>query len=487
MIRPKRNGFLQDAKLGTIVPVVKELDSDLITPADAFYASDAAYLLESAEKGTQVGRYSFLGIESEATIHINENRVEVNDWDGKRNLVHNDPLRIVGEVLKSYRYIESGDLSPFPGGAVGYVGYDMIRMWEKLPISGQKPGLDVPDGLFMITKYNLVFDHLMHSLKIIYNVRVSEDLESDYDQAEKGLLAIEERLTKRLNVDLKKSKGKEIANPVFKSSFSHESYCAAVSEIKEMIASGEAIQVVLSQRLRTSFEGDPFTIYRALRSINPSPYMFYLNFGDFSIFGTSPEVMVRNDQGKALLRPIAGTRPRGRDIAEDERLKIELLNDEKEKAEHLMLVDLARNDLGRIAKPGSVSLDRFMDIESYSHVMHIVSEVTAELKSDADTFDLIKATFPAGTVSGAPKVRAMQIIDQFESVKRGPYAGMIGYMSYRGDFDSCITIRSMVAKDGELYLQAGAGIVYDSDPEKEYQETLNKARALFAGIKKGIS
>jgi anthranilate synthase component 1 len=323
----------------------------------------------------------------------------------------------------------------------------------------------------------------MHTIKIVCNVRVGEDAEDDYSGAIEGI----EKLAEKLEQTASSKPGiSQIPSPgKLSSSYTKEEYMSAVARTKELITQGEAIQVVISQRIMADYDGDPFLIFRALRSINPSPYMFYLNFEDFVILGASPEVMVKVDGKKALLRPIAGTRPRGKTMEEDGQLKADLLADEKELAEHLMLVDLARNDLGRIARAGTVSLDRMMEVEMYSHVMHIVSEVTAELADNCDIFDVIKATFPAGTVSGAPKVRAMEIIEDFEPVQRGPYAGLIGYMSYTGSFDSCITIRSMVVADKKVYLQAGAGIVYDSVPETEYEETLSKAKALFAALEAG--
>lgn len=480
MLRPGISDFLKQARNGVIVPVVLELPSDQLTPVDAYYALNADYLLESAEKGMQVGRYSFLGVEPETQIVIRGEECQVKEEGRTRSYRMKDPLRMVGEIARSRPYLGSGDLSPFPGGAVGYVGYDMVQRWEKLP-PPPAGGVDLPDAVFVFTRYTLVFDNLLHTVKIICNVRVSEDARADYEVARRGLEEIRDKL-KRENLP-EPPPLPEIGRMF--SSYPRERFMETVQEIREMIEAGEAIQVVLSQRIRVDYKGDPFWVYRSLRSINPSPYMVYLNFEDFALFGASPELMVKVDNGRAVVRPIAGTRPRGKDPEEDNALKEELLRDEKERAEHLMLVDLARNDLGRIAKPGTVSVDRLMDVESYSHVMHIVSEVSAEVEEHADVFDVIRATFPAGTVSGAPKVRAMEILNEKEPVKRGPYAGLVGYLSYTGSFDSCITIRSVVAHRDQLYLQAGAGIVYDSDPEKEYQETINKARAILAALQAG--
>lgn len=480
MIRPNLSDFLRIAKKNHVMAIVKELPSDLITPVDAYYATEASYLLESVEKGSEIGRYSFLGIDPILRFEIRGNECLIIENGKRRTMTLKDPLRVVGEVLKSRPFIGEGDLSPFPGGAVGYIGYEYIQKWEKLPDDSSKPGLEIPESVFIVTKYNLVFDNLMHTLKIICNVHTSDNLEHDYTQALQGLDQIQNKLEhsdSSLHRDSRPPEPGELS-----SSFSKEKFMSAVEQVKKLITEGEAIQVVISQRMMADYYGDPFLIFRSLRSINPSPYMFYLNLEDFVILGASPEVMVKVSGKNALLRPIAGTRPRGKTPEEDLSFKEDLLSDEKELAEHIMLVDLARNDLGRIAKPGTVYPTRMMEVEMYSHVMHIVSEVTGELADNLDFFDVIKATFPAGTVSGAPKVRAMEIIHDLEPVKRGPYAGLIGYISYNGTFDSCITIRSMVVSDNKLYLQAGAGIVYDSIPEKEYEETLNKARALLTAL-----
>ena len=480
MIRPKKERFLEIARPDHVVAVSKELPSDLITPVDAYYATGASYLLESSERGMAVGRYSFMGIEPEVLLSIDGEACTVEEGGVTRMYNSENPLRLAGELLRRYPWVGEGDLSPFPGGAVGYVGYDMVRRWEDLPDESNKPGLDLPESRFMVTRFNLVFDNLMHTIKIICNQRIGEDPVAAYEDALAGISGIEGMLEKAAATRPERS-APPVCGPLT-STFPKKAFMESVEKIREMLAAGDAIQVVLSQRLHADYDGDPFQVYRALRSINPSPYMFFLNFGEFSIFGASPEVMVRVEDGRAMLRPIAGTRPRGKDASEDEALRQELLGDEKERAEHLMLVDLGRNDLGRIAEPGTVSVDRMMDIEMYSHVMHIVSEVSAKLDSRMDVFDVIRAVFPAGTVSGAPKVKAMQIISGLEPVRRGPYAGLIGYLSYTGTFDSCITIRSMVHSGKRLYLQAGAGIVHDSVPEKEYQETINKAKALITAL-----
>lgn len=477
MIRPSRLDFLKIAKQGHVVPIVKDVAADRLTPIDAFYALGASYLLESAGGGA-FGRYSFLGVETVASLKIEGEGVEWRDEEGVRSFRARDPVRAMGDLMRSRPWDGEGDLSPFPGGAVGYLGYDAARLWERLPDVSKKPGPDTPDGMFMIARYTLVFDNLMHSLRIVCNQRVGEDPEADYVGAIRGIEGIEAKL-ERADLGPDGSRRPPLVGPLL-SNMSQTEFEAGVMKAKGLIEEGEAIQVVLSRSFVADFNGSPFDIYRALRSINPSPYMFYLDFGDFVLLGASPEVMVRVEEGKATLRPIAGTRPRGKDAAEDAALCAELLADEKERAEHTMLIDLARNDLGRVAKAGTVSVDRMMEVEYYSHVMHIVSEVSCRLAQGVDIYDVIRATFPAGTVSGAPKIRAMEIIDEIEAQRRGPYAGLVGYFSYRGGFDSCITIRSALVKDGKIRVQAGAGIVYDSVPEREFEETAAKAAAVLA-------
>ena len=477
MIRPSRLDFAKTAKHGHVVPVVKDLAADRLTPIDAFYALGAAYLLESAGGGA-FGRYSFLGVETVASLRIDGEEVQWRDEDGERGFRALDPVRTMGDLMRSRPWDGEGDLSPFPGGAVGFLGYDAARLWERLPDVSAKQGPGTPDGMFMITRYTLVFDNLMHSLRIVCNQRIGGDVEEDYVAAIRGIEGIEARL-ERADSGPDTSRRPPIVGELL-SNMSQAEFEAAVMRAKGLIEEGEAIQVVLSRSFEASFDGSPFDVYRVLRSINPSPYMFYLDFGDFVLLGASPEVMVRVEDGKATLRPIAGTRRRGANAAEDAALSAELLADEKERAEHIMLIDLARNDLGRVAKPGTVSVDRMMEVEQYSHVMHIVSEVSCRLAQDVDIYDVIRATFPAGTVSGAPKIRAMQIIDEIERERRGPYAGLVGYFSYRGGFDSCITIRSALVKDGRIRVQAGAGIVYDSIPEREFEETAAKAAAVLA-------
>lgn len=472
---------MKTATQGHVLPVVKDIAADRLTPIDAFYALGASYLLESAGGGA-FGRYSFLGVERVAGLKIRGEEVEWVDEGGQRSFRARDPIRAMGDLMRSRPWDGEGDLSPFPGGAVGYLGYDAVRLWERLPDVSKKGGPDVPDGIFMITRYTLVFDNLMHSLRIVCNQRIGADPEVDYVEAIRGIERIEAELLRADGGRDERRRPPVVGK--LESNMDKAEYSEGVLKAKALIEEGEAIQVVLSRSFEADYDGSPFDLYRALRSINPSPYMFYLDFGDFVLLGASPEVMVRVVGGKAILRPIAGTRPRGKDAAEDAALSVELLADEKERAEHTMLIDLARNDLGRVAKTGTVNVDRMMEVEYYSHVMHIVSEVSCVLAKGVDIYDVIRATFPAGTVSGAPKIRAMEIIDSLEAERRGPYAGLVGYFSYRGGFDSCITIRSALVKDGKIRIQAGAGIVYDSVPEREFEETAAKAAAMLAAAGK---
>ena len=481
MIRPLKEDFISIAHTGHLVPVVKELPADQLTTIDAYYATKGSYLLESAERGAHLGRYSFIGVELCASIELRGKECRINENGVERIVAASDPLRVIREFLNARTYVPVGDMTPFPGGAVGYIGYESVAHFEKITFS-EKPSIGIPDACFIVTRFTLAFDNLMHTLKIICNVPVGDSPGNDYDSAVAGIERIEKMIMRAHELH-PSSSFKIKGEPV--SRFDKDGFVSAVSRAKKYIEDGDAIQVVVSRSLEMEYEGDIFEAYRSLRSINPSPYMFYLDFGGFTLFGASPEVMIRVDGKNAMLRPIAGTRRRGKTAEEDERNACELLSDEKERAEHIMLVDLARNDLGRVAKAGSVKVTRYMEVERYSHVMHIVSEVTCELGDVADPIDVIRATFPAGTVSGAPKVRAMQIIEELEPTKREHYAGLIGYFSYLGTFDSCITIRSAAAKDGKVYLQAGAGIVYDSNPEREYEETNEKLGAVMSAVSSG--
>jgi anthranilate synthase component 1 len=365
---------------------------------------------------------------------------------------------------------------------VGYIAYDAVRQLENLPETNPDD-LGLPDMLFMFTDTIVAFDNVSHKLTVMHNLqaRPGDNLDLLYDQAAGVLQQILADLRNPL-AEAQGQNGQVEAEDSFNSNIEKEDFLAAVEACKSYIKKGDIIQAVLSQRLDTEFEGDAFSLYRALRIVNPSPYMFYLHFAGVKLVGASPEIHVRSYDGKVTIRPIAGTRPRGENVEQDLKLEKELLADEKERAEHLMLVDLARNDIGRVCRYGSVKVTEFMVVERYSHVMHIVSDVEGTLEEGKDAFDLIAATFPAGTVSGAPKIRAMEIVEELEPTRRGPYAGLVGYFSFNGNFDSCITIRTMLVKGNKVYVQAGAGIVADSVPEREYAETLNKAKALFRAI-----
>ncbi len=415
-----------------------------------------------------MARYSFVGASSSRVL---------------TNKKGEDPLVQLEKILKQYREAPVAGLPPFSGGAVGFLGYDTVRYIEN--ISDKNPDVyGIPESVFMISDTVLAFDHVQKKIKVICNAYL-DGTQKPSDVYAEALKKIDAEIT-RLRAPLAKkdlafepAMGKKID---FKSNFTEAGFKDIVLKAKQHIKKGDVFQVVLSQSLKTPVKSEPFQIYRALRSINPSPYMFYLNCGSFQLVGSSPEVHVRCEGGKALLRPIAGTRRRGLDEKKDQALEKELLADVKERAEHLMLVDLGRNDLGRVCEYKSVKVSEFMVIERYSHVMHIVSLVEGLLKRGKTVFDLLRATFPAGTISGAPKVRAMEIIDNLENQKRGFYSGVVGYFSFSGNLDSCITIRTILVKNKTAYVQAGAGIVADSDPKKEYEETLNKARALLKAI-----
>ncbi len=479
MIRPSRSDYLRSARQGHIVPVLKEIRADRITPIDALFALNGSYLLESAERGA-FGRYSFLGCETILGLRIEGEACVVSEGGQSRSFVSSDPLLAIADLMRSHPYLGEGGFSPFPGGAVGYLGYDAARRWENLGDASAKRGLGLPDGMFMITRYTLVFDNLMHTLRIVSNSRLEGSPEEAWADSIAGIEAIEAALAASAT-GRAEQRSPPRTGPL-KSNMERAAFEAAALKARELIEAGEASQVVLSQRFSAEFSGSAFEAYRALRSINPSPYMFYLDFGDFILFGASPEVMVRVEDRRAVMRPLAGTARRGADRAEDLAIEASLVADERERAEHLMLMDLARGELGRVAEAGSVRVDRMMEVERFSHVMHLVSEVSCDLAPGLDQYDVIRSVFPAGSVSGLPKIRAMEIIDRLEADRRGPYGGLIGYFSYAGGFDSCIAIRSALVKDGMIHIQSGSGILGDSDPAAEYEESLDKAAALFAAL-----
>jgi len=457
---------------GNLVPVYREIVAELETPVSAFLKINRggySFLLESVEGGERLARYSFIGTEPYRVLTImGEDKT--------------DPLPLVAEELSKYKIVPVSGLPKFCGGAVGYLSYETVTRFEELPSPESDP-LGLPESLFMFVDTALIFDHVTHKIKVLSHVHLDGDIEEAYQKAVERI----DKLVDRLNQPLRPSQQMNAAaHPTSESkpssNFSKEEYEAAVLKTKQYITAGEAIQVVPSQRLSQPTNAAPFEIYRALRTINPSPYMFFLDFNDFHIIGASPEILVRVEDGMVMTRPLAGTRPRGKTPTEDAMLGQELRSDEKERAEHIMLVDLGRNDIGRVSEPGTVVVSELMEIERYSHVMHLVTHVQGRLQRDMTAFDALRACFPAGTVSGAPKIRAMEIIAELEPEKRGPYAGAVGYFSFSGNMDMAIAIRTMVVTKGIAYTQAGGGIVYDSVPEHEYKETMNKARALLNAI-----
>jgi anthranilate synthase component 1 len=471
MYYPTLEEIKKKKKDGNLIPVYREIVADLETPVSAFLKISRggySFLLESVEGGERLARYSFIGTEPY--------RVLSTKAEDKIN-----PLPLIAEELKKYKIEPSADLPRFCGGAVGYLSYETITRFEELSSPASDP-LGLPESLFMFVDTMLVFDHITHKIKVLSHVHLDGDIEKDYQKAVDKIEVLAGRLNQPLKPNHYVKSSTTHTNNALSSNFSKEEFEASVQKVKQYIASGEAIQVVLSQRLAQPTSAAPFEIYRALRSLNPSPYMFFLNFTDFCIIGASPEILVRVENDMVTTRPLAGTRPRGKSSDEDIMLEQELRNDEKERAEHIMLVDLGRNDIGRVSEPGTVEVSELMDVERYSHVMHLVTHVQGKLRHDMNTFDALQACFPAGTVSGAPKIRAMEIIAELEPDKRGPYAGAVGYFSFSGNMDMAIAIRTMIATKGTAYVQAGCGIVYDSIPEREYQETMSKAQALLKAI-----
>ena len=474
--------FVDLAKRGTFVPVVKELVADLLTPVSAFLKvaehSDYAFLLESVEGGEHVGRYSFLGKDPFLILRGRNGQTVMEKagftTDGDKPFI--DTLR---ELMNSFQSPFVPGLPRFTGGAVGYLGYDTAAWFEPTAARGGPPA-DQDEAGFMVFDTVLAFDHVQHRILLIANARISgdEDLKSLYQFACAKIEFLESELERSLS--LKRPSGGEAVKLV--SNVSQDAYESIVKRAKEYIAAGDIYQVVLSQRFEAEVGVDAFTVFRALRHVNPSPYMFFIRMGDRSIVGSSPEMLVRVEGRHAVTHPIAGTRPRGKSEEEDRRLADELKRNEKEKAEHVMLVDLGRNDIGRVCDYGTVRVPTFMGLERYSHVMHLVSVVEGDLAEGRDRLDALVSCFPAGTVSGAPKVRAMQIINELEPTRRGLYAGAVGYLDFAGNLDFCIAIRSILLEGGKAYIQAGAGIVADSNPTAEYEETRDKARAMIRAL-----
>ena len=495
LISPSREQFRELAKRGNLIPVSTELIADAETPISAFKKIDRggySFMLESAENSDEGGRYSFVGSDPRILFRASGKTISiVENGEGRVYEAEADPLRELQKLMTRFKPVPVPGLPRFVGGAVGYMSYDVVRFFEPaigdLP-QGEKDPIDVPDMVFMITDTVLIFDHRLRRIRVLSNALVEGDPDTAYDVACEKIEALMECLAKSvclapINIH------SDTAPATPHSNTTQEEFHAMVNAAHEYIHAGDIFQVVLSQRFESDFRGDALTLYRALRFINPSPYLFCLKFGrEFALVGSSPEVHVRAIDGEVTIRPIAGTRRRGVTKEEDDFNAADLLADPKERAEHLMLVDLARNDVGRIADFGSVRVTDFMTIERYSHVMHIVSNVIGKLREGSNAYDVMRATFPAGTVSGSPKVRAMQIINQLEKSQRATYAGAVGYFGFDGNHDSCITLRSVILKDGKAFVQAGAGIVADSTPEGEYQETVNKAMGMMRALEhaKGI-
>lgn len=489
---------------GNLIPLYKEILGDIETPVNAYLKLNKrpSFLLESVVGGEIWARYSFIGIDPKIIVTFRDRKLTVKSKDKTSVIETDDPLNDIKAILGRFSPISVKGLPRFTGGFVGYIGYDVVRFFERVP-DLKKTGIDMPDIFLMLADTILIFDNLKQTIKIVCNAHIESQPSKDiYDYAERridkiiealkgnGSQSVENDSVVNYHTMNRQSKVKFLTSNIqddrgygdFSSNFSKSDFFSAVEKAKEYIRAGDIIQVVLSQRFEKEALTNPFSIYRAIRLVNPSPYMYYIDSGDYQIVGSSPEILVRLEGDRIILRPIAGTRKRGETDEEDMLLERDLKNDPKEIAEHIMLVDLGRNDVGRVAEIGSVKVTELLAIERYSHVMHLVSNVEGKLKKGLDAFDVLRSCFPAGTVTGAPKVRAMEIIEELEPLRRGPYAGAIGYISYSGNMDTCITIRTIIVKNGRIFIQAGAGIVADSIPENEYIETINKATAMMKAI-----
>jgi len=482
---------LELSKQFNLIPITRTIMADTETPIRLFKhfaTKEHAFLLESVEGGAKWARYSFIGCDPFLMLY-GKNGEMVMEQQGKKTILQDKPIELLKGKLKSYRTPENNQLPPFTGGAIGFFGYDLMQYYEKLP-AHRIDDMNMNDIQFMFCDQVIVFDHLKQQLLIVSNVHIEDHAsEQQIQQSYEATTLRMEALIKEIrnvNVVTDMPIGTLNLDPELgevHSNLSKEAFLSNVNQAKEYIRAGDIFQVVLSQRFNIETTVDPLHVYRVLRIMNPSPYMYYLKMGEEIIVGTSPEALVRVNDGRVETRPIAGTRPRGATVEEDKRLEQELLADEKERSEHVMLVDLGRNDISRVAEYGSVRCDSYMEIERYSHVMHIVSNVSGKLREDKDFFDAFVSCLPAGTVSGAPKIRAMQIIAELENEARGAYAGAIGYLGFSGSMDTCITIRTIIFKNNRAYVQSGAGIVWDSNPESEYNETVNKAKAMLKAIR----
>jgi anthranilate synthase component 1 len=484
VIHPSKEEFLRLRERCNVIPVFEELPGDTETPVSLFKKlarGPESFLLESVEGGERWGRYSFIGHRSRLVVRIHGEEIEVSSRIGGNQKVRAEPFAYLKSLMRGFCGETVDGLPRFFGGLVGYMSYDMVRFLENLPPGGPDD-LGMPDAAFMMPEQVIIYDNLTQTIKVVINCYVPDGVahEAAYDEAVLQIKDTESLLEHSTSSWPRKKDSREKLE--LRANMHPAQFESIVETAKAYIEQGEAIQVVLSQRFETDLCAEPFEIYRALRRVNPSPYMYYLQFNGETVIGASPEVLVRLENGKVALRPIAGTRPRGKDSEEDLRLEEELRADLKEQAEHIMLVDLGRNDVGRVAAVGSVEVKDLMVVERYSHVMHLVSHVQGKLAPGLDMFDVLGACFPAGTVSGAPKVRAMEIINELEPTRRGLYAGAVGYFGFSGNMDFCIAIRTMLVCNGRVYLQVGAGIVADSDPAREYEETVNKGKAMVKAL-----
>jgi anthranilate synthase component I len=473
---------------GNVIPIYREIMADMETPVSAYLkiaSGPYSFLLESVEGGERLARYSFIGTDPYLTVRLEDGVAHANQRGYKQQIAYDDPLVALQSFLSPYKPVDIPGLPRFLGGAVGYLSYEAVRYFENLPVAKNDPNHD-PDGVYMFVDTMVVFDHLERRVKVVSHVHVTPDIPLSQTYAEAA---------ERIELLAARLEAGKVAPPVTDREFSEQSvqdraihnidrdyYDSIIERAKEYIRAGDVFQVVLSQRLEIDIVAHPFTLYRSLRTVNPSPFMFYLQLGDEQIVGASPEALIRLDHGVLTTHPIAGTRRRGASEEEDVALEAELLSDEKERAEHVMLVDLARNDIGRVSKPGTVKVPVLLRTDRFSHVIHLVSHVTGELRDDLTAIDALRACFPAGTVSGAPKIRAMEIIAELEPDRRGFYSGCVGYLAYTGNMDMALTLRTVAVRDGRVYMQAGGGIVYDSTADFEYQETLNKMGAAIKAI-----
>ncbi len=492
MYYPSEKEFLKVTQKSNVIPVFKKISADLDTPASVYlkvHKNRYSFLLESVEGKEKIARYSFIGTKPSLVFLSNKRNIEIHyphKNTTKRFVTKSGPLDEIRNIMKDFKAAHTNGLPRFFGGLVGYMGYDMVRFFEQLP-DKNPDSLNLPDSIFLLTDTVLIFDHFDHTISIVSNCLIPNKSRSKvarikiYQQALKKIEQLHCQLKSPAPLNEIKALPKKPLK-IIKSNLTMSQFQKIVRQAKGYIKKGDIIQTVLSQRFSTQISKEPFDIYRSLRSLNPSPYMYFLELEALTLIGSSPEMLVRFEDHVAQTRPIAGTRPRASAEDADKRLEKELLKDKKEKAEHVMLVDLGRNDLGKVCYPGKVKLSEFMAVERFSHVMHLVSEVTGIVDKRYDCYDVLKACFPAGTVSGSPKIRAMEIIDELENSRRGPYAGCVGYFSFSHNMDTCITIRTIIIKDKTAYIQAGAGIVADSVPAKEYAETVNKAKALFEAI-----